>query len=77
MAELTNDCCAPDAQATCCELTVKRDCCGHGDRCACSGDTPPSEPLARRSYALQRLDDHGGRPRSTGGLVDGQAQLQV
>ncbi len=38
MAELTDDCCAPAAQANCCEPTDKQACCGeqHGPGCGCS-----------------------------------------
>jgi SAM-dependent methyltransferase len=38
MAELTNDCCTPAAQARCCDASDKADCCGetHADGCGCS-----------------------------------------
>ena len=37
MAELTQDCCAPEAQATCCEPSEKSSCCGgaHAHTCGC------------------------------------------
>jgi ubiquinone/menaquinone biosynthesis C-methylase UbiE len=43
VAELTNDCCAPEAQATCCEPEEKADCCGHGAGCTCAAGPVPAE----------------------------------
>jgi arsenite methyltransferase len=44
MAELTNDCCAPAAQADCCEPSEKDACCGesHADGCGCAAGAAPA-----------------------------------
>jgi SAM-dependent methyltransferase len=55
MAELTNDCCAPEAQATCCEAEAKSECCGpsHGEGCGCGAGAAP-EPVEIREAAQVR-----------------------
>jgi arsenite methyltransferase len=62
MAELTNECCTPEAQETCCEASAKASCCGesHGGECGCSAErvtataTAPLEQVretVRKRYA--------------------------
>ena len=47
--EMTVDaCCTTEHRATCCELSAKKDCCGHGEGCGCSvGSTQSHETTAR------------------------------
>jgi arsenite methyltransferase len=54
MAELTDDCCASEIQATCCEPEHKADCCGHGDGCSCAEGTVPAELVAVRETVRAR-----------------------
>jgi SAM-dependent methyltransferase len=54
MAELSNDCCTPEAQATCCEPGAKASCCGHGDGCGCSAGAQPSDLGAVRETVRSR-----------------------
>jgi arsenite methyltransferase len=57
MAELTNDCCTTEAQATCCEPDAKAQCCdpAHGPGCGCAAGASEStgdlRETVRQRYA--------------------------
>jgi arsenite methyltransferase len=62
MADLTNDCCAPDEQATCCEPGDKAGCCEQsaaGGTCDCATGAPAAESdlreIVRAKYAAAAL----------------------
>jgi SAM-dependent methyltransferase len=59
MADLTTDCCTPEAQAGCCEPDDKAGCCGHGPGCGCAADTTATSEdvreTVRRRYAAAAL----------------------
>ena len=60
MAELTNDCCSTEAQATCCEPEAKAECChgGSGSGCGCAAARgAATAELALRETVRQRYAD--------------------
>ena len=61
MAELTDDCCSTEAQATCCEPDAKESCCGAaaaGGGCGCS-DGDIRETVRRKYAAAARAANAG------------------
>ena len=56
MAELTNDCCPPAAQAPCCATSQKDACCGesHEDGCGCAAGAAKSSEASEAAVASVR-----------------------
>ena len=63
MAELTNDCCTADAQATCCEPDAKAECChsDHGSGCGCAARGTANPEVEARETVRQRYADAARR----------------